>query len=90
MKNILNQLAQVEERMKGMDMGDIDPVEFGRLQADVSTLKGQVNSIAAKVDALFEMANQGKGGLWMFNSGLVFAGGLIAWLVEHFVVKGPK
>ena len=53
-------------------------------------MKGQVTSIAAKIDALFEMANQGKGGLWMFNSGLVFAGGLIAWLVEHFVVKGPE
>lgn len=90
MDAIYQQLAQVEDKLKGMEMSDIDPVEFGRLQADVSTLKGQVNSIAGKVDALFEMANQGKGGLWMFNSGLVFAGGLLAWVIEHFVMKAPK
>ena len=90
MDALYKQLDQVVQALERTPMSEIDPIEFGRLQADVSTLKGQVNSIAGKVDALFEMANKGKGGLWMFNSGLVFAGGLLAWAVEHFIVKAPK
>lgn len=89
MDAIYKQLAQVEEKLKGMDMHEIDPVEFGALKADVSTLKYQVNSIAGKVDSLLEMANKGRGGLVMFNTGLVAAGGLLAWITEHFLLKKP-
>lgn len=67
----------------------IDPVDFGELRGEVNALKAQMAGIASKVDQLLEMANQGKGGLWMFNSALVMAGGLIAWVADHFV-KGIK
>lgn len=67
----------------------VDPVEFGELKGQVQALQTQVSGIAAKVDTLLEMANQGKGGLWMFNTGLVAAGGVIAWLADHFL-KGVK
>jgi len=69
-------------------MSNIDPVEFGELRGEVNALKVQVATIGTKVDTLLEMANQGKGGLWMFNSGLVFAGAILAWVIDHFKVLG--
>lgn len=70
-------------------MSDIDPVEFGRVQADVHMLKTEMGEIKRDVKALLELANRGRGGLWMFNGGLVFAGGLLAWIVDHFVLRNP-
>jgi hypothetical protein len=63
---------------------DIDPVEFGELRAQVATLERQVSELRADVRSLVDLANKGRGGLWMFNSGLVLAGGIAAWLFEHF------
>lgn len=68
----------------------IDPVDFGELRGEVNALKAQMASVSVKVDQLLEMANKGRGGLWMFNSGLVFAGGIAAWVVEHFITKAIK
>lgn len=70
-------------------MNDIDPVEFGRMQADVHMLKTEMSEVRRDVKELLEMANRGRGGLWMFNSGLVAAGGVLAWAVDHFFLKGP-
>ena len=71
-------------------MNNIDPVEFGRMQADVHTLKQQMTNVSTKVDLLLEMANQGKGGLWMFRTAYVAAGGLLVWAAEHFITKALK
>lgn len=71
-------------------MNDIDPIEFGRLQADVHTLKSDMADLKSDVKALLEMANQGKGGLWMFRTAYVAAGGIVVWLAEHFVMKAIK
>lgn len=71
-------------------MSDIDPVEFGRMQADVHTLKEQMAEVRDDLKSLLEMANQGKGGLWMFRTAYVAAGGLLVWVAEHFVTKALK
>ena len=68
----------------------VDPVEFGQMQADVHTLKQQMTEVRADVKSLLEMANQGKGGLWMFRTAYVAAGGLLVWALEHFVGKALK
>lgn len=65
----------------------VDPVEFGQMQADVHTLKQQMTEVRADVKSLLEMANQGKGGLWMFRTVYVMAGGLLAWFFEHYLRK---
>lgn len=84
------QLDYLAQELTRLESQMIDPVDFGELKGEVNSLKAQVSSIAGKVDQLLEMANQGKGGLWMFNGGLVFAGGIIAWVMEHFIVKAVK
>jgi hypothetical protein len=83
----INQLAKQVGETENMLM---DPVEFGQMQADVQTLKQQMGEVRADVKSLLGMANQGKGGLWMFRTGYVLAGGILAWVVEHFVMRGPK
>lgn len=67
----------------------VDPVDFGELRGEVNALKAQMANVANKVDQLLEMANKGRGGLVMFNTGLVAAGGLLAWVTEHFLLKKP-
>lgn len=84
------QLEYLAQELTRMENNMIDPVDFGELRGEVNALKQQVNGIAGDVKTLLEMANKGRGGLVMFNSGLVFAGGLIAWIVDHFVMKGLK
>lgn len=71
-------------------MSNIDPVEFGRLQADVHTLKADMADLKGDVKELLEMANQGKGGLWMFRTAYVAAGGLAVWALEYFSTKVIK
>lgn len=61
----------------------VDPVEFGELKGQFAALQTQVNGIAADVKTLLEMANQGKGGLWMFRSLYLAAGGFLAWAAPH-------
>lgn len=80
---LAQELSRLEERM-------IDPVDFGELKGRVQSLQTQVTDLSSKVDQLLEMANQGKGGLWMFRTAYVAAGGLAAWLLEHFVSKAIK
>ena len=83
------QLDYLAQELTKLESQMIDPVDFGELKGEVNALKAQVTNMASKVDLLLEMANQGKGGLWMFNSGLVLAGGAVAWLAEHFLLKKP-
>lgn len=73
---LADQLTKVEATM-------IDPVEFGELKGAVTALKRDVDMMSGKVDTLLEMANQGKGGLWMFRTMYVAAGGLIAYFLPH-------
>jgi len=90
MESVDRQLDYLAQELTRLESQMIDPVDFGELRGEVNALKAQMTSVVAKVDQLLEMANRGKGGLWMFNSGLVFAGGLLAWVAEHFVTKAIK
>jgi hypothetical protein len=54
-------------------MSDIDARDFGRLEAQVEALQGQVSQLSNDVKALLELANQSKGGFWM---GMVIASAL--------------
>ena len=65
-------------------MTEIDPREFGRLEAEVQSLRNQVSSMQSDIRTLLEMANRSKGGLW---AGMTLAsafGGIVTWVGTHW------
>ena len=65
-------------------MTEIDPREFGRLEAEVHSLRAQVTSLQQDVKTLLEMANKSKGGLWAGMTIASMIGGLASWVVSHW------
>ena len=45
-------------------MSEIDPREFGKLEAQVEALQSEVHAMREDIKALLEMANKSKGGFW--------------------------
>ena len=67
-------------------MSDIDARDFGRIEAQVEALQGQVSQLSNDVKALLELANQSKGGFWM---GMVIASAL-SGVVSFFAARWIK
>lgn len=65
-------------------MTEIDPREFGRLEAEVHSLRAQVTSLQQDVRTLLEMANQSKGGIWVGMTIASMLGGLVSWVASHW------
>lgn len=65
-------------------MTEIDPREFGRLEAEVHSLRTQVTSLQSDVRTLLELANRSKGGLWVGMTLASFFGGIVSWILAHF------
>lgn len=61
--------------------------EFGKMETQVSTLEKQVDNLTDKMDSLLELANKSKGGFWMGMTIASILGAVVAWIIEHFVVK---
>jgi hypothetical protein len=68
-------------------MSDIDPREFGRLEAEVHSLRTQVTDLQKDMRELLELANRSKGGLWVGMGIAALAGSVVSWLIGHFVTK---
>ena len=62
---------------------DIDPKEFGALEADVRTLTMEVRLLRAEMAAVNAAINQGKGGLWV----VVMAAGALGSTITLLVKK---
>lgn len=67
-------------------MSDIDARDFGRLEAQVEVLHGQVSQLSNDVRALLELANQSKGGFWM---GMVIASAM-SGILSFFAARWLK
>lgn len=65
-------------------MTEIDPREFGRLEAEVQSLRAQVASLQQDVRTLLEMANRSRGGLWVGMTMASMLGGLASWVLSHW------
>lgn len=68
-------------------MENIDLVQYGRLIAEVETLKEKVEGMDKDIKQLLALANQSKGGFW---AGMAIAsgiGGFLTWLAQHWVIK---
>jgi len=64
-------------------MSEIDARDFGRLEAQVEALNGQVTQLSNDVKALLELANKGKGGFWMGMTIASFMGGIITFVADR-------
>ena len=65
-------------------MTEIDPREFGRLEAEVQSLRNQVSSMQNDIRTLLEMANKSKGGLWAGMTIASMLGGAVSWVATHW------
>ena len=65
-------------------MAEIDPREFGKLEAQVSALQAEVHSLSKDVKCLLELANKSKGGFWMGMTIASAAGAVFTWLASHW------
>jgi len=71
---------------------EIDPQQFGRLEAEVAALRREYEShqqtvrhISSQVDSLVAMANRSRGALWAGMSFATLFGGFLTWLGERFL-----
>jgi hypothetical protein len=63
----------------------IDPREFGRLEAEVDSLKKEVSLLRDDIKSLLELANKSKGGFWVGMGVASIIGGIMSWLIEKLV-----
>ena len=68
-------------------MTDIDPREFGKLEAEVQSLRTQVSALQSDVRELLELANKSKGGLWLGMSIAALAGSVVSWVASHLLQR---
>jgi len=64
-------------------MAEIDARDFGRLEAQVDSLHGQVTQLSTDVKALLELANKSKGGFWMGMTIASIAGGVFTFVADR-------
>ena len=65
-------------------MTEIDPREFGRLEAEVTSLRNQVTAMQTDIKTLLEMVNRSKGGLWAGMTIASMLGGAVSWVATHW------
>lgn len=69
-------------------MSEIDPREFGKLEAQVEALQGEVHAMRGDIKQLLEMANKSKGGFWVGMSVASALGGVITFVADRLFIKG--
>jgi hypothetical protein len=68
-------------------MSEIDPREFGKLEAQVELLQAEVHGLRDDVKQLLEMANKSKGGFWMGMTIASTLGGLLTFVADRVFFK---
>jgi hypothetical protein len=68
-------------------MSEIDPREFGKLEAQVELLQAEVHGLRDDVKQLLEMANKSKGGFWMGMTIASTLGGLLTFVADRIFLK---
>ena len=62
-------------------MSEIDPREFGKLEAQVEALQIEVHALRQDIKTLLEMANKSKGGFFVGMAIASIVGGFISFVV---------
>jgi len=66
-------------------MSEIDPREFGKLEAQVEALQAEVHALRQDIKLLLEMANKSKGGMFVGMAIASFIGGIISFIATKLV-----
>ena len=61
-------------------MSEIDPREFGKLEAQVEALQAEVHALRQDIKTLLEMANKSKGGFFVGMAIASIVGGFISFV----------
>ena len=64
-------------------MSEISERDFGRLEAEVQSLKSELDDIKTDVKCLLALANKSKGGFWMGMTIASGVGGVITFFVDR-------
>mgnify|MGYP003350285159 CR=1 FL=1 len=64
-------------------MSEIDPREFGKLEAQVEALQVEVHALREDVKKLLEMANKSKGGFWVGMAIVSAISGAAAFIMDR-------
>ena len=60
---------------------EIDPIQYGKLIAQVDNLTNKVESMEADIKELLALANKSRGGFWMGMAITSALSGFVAWFV---------
>ena len=66
-------------------MSEIDPREFGKLEAQVESLQVEVHALRQDIKTLLEMANKSKGGFFVGMAIASIVGGIISFIATKIV-----
>jgi hypothetical protein len=66
-------------------MSDIDPREFGKLEAQVQALQTEVHAMREDIKQLLEMANKSKGGMFVGMAIASVVGGFISFIATKVI-----
>ena len=68
-------------------MSEIDPREYGKLEAQVEALQAEVHGLRQDIKLLLEMANKSKGGFFVGMAIASFVGGIITFIADRVFIK---
>ena len=66
-------------------MSEIDPREFGKLEAQVAALQSEVSALREDIKTLLEMANKSKGGFFVGMAIASVIGGFISFIATKLI-----
>ena len=66
---------------------EIDPIQYGKLIAQVQNLEHKVDSLEVDIKLLLELANKSKGGFWAGMAIASAIGGFITFIANHWMSK---
>ena len=64
-------------------MDEVSAREFGKLEAQVEALQGEVSDLRGDVKKLLELANKSKGGFWIGMTIASGIGGIVTFFVDR-------
>lgn len=68
-------------------MNEIDPIQYGKLIAQVQNLQDKVENLEVDIKTLLELANKSKGGFWAGMTIASFLGGLVTFFMHNILGK---